>query len=43
MSDRVLVLFGASGHLAARKLYPGFFHLFREEMMPEPGWRLPDT
>ena len=31
----MLVLFGASGDLAARKLYPGFFHLFREGMMPE--------
>jgi glucose-6-phosphate 1-dehydrogenase len=31
----VLVLFGASGDLAARKLYPGFFHLFREGLMPE--------
>ncbi|MBV9816926.1 MAG: glucose-6-phosphate dehydrogenase [Solirubrobacterales bacterium] len=34
-SNRVLVLFGATGDLAARKLFPGFFHLFREEMMPE--------
>lgn len=31
----MLVLFGASGDLAARKLYPGFFHLYREGMMPE--------
>jgi glucose-6-phosphate 1-dehydrogenase len=34
-SNRVLVLFGATGDLAARKLFPGFFHLFREGMMPE--------
>ena len=34
-SNRVLVVFGATGDLAARKLYPGFFHLFREGMMPE--------
>jgi glucose-6-phosphate 1-dehydrogenase len=34
-SNRVLVLFGATGDLAARKLFPGFFHLFREDMMPE--------
>jgi glucose-6-phosphate 1-dehydrogenase len=34
-SNRVLVLFGATGDLAARKLYPGFFHLYREGMMPE--------
>ena len=34
-SNRVLVLFGATGDLAARKLYPGFFHLYRQGMMPE--------
>jgi glucose-6-phosphate 1-dehydrogenase len=34
-SNRVLVLFGASGDLAARKLFPGFFHLYREALMPE--------
>jgi glucose-6-phosphate 1-dehydrogenase len=34
-SNRVLVLFGASGDLAARKLFPGFFHLYREGLMPE--------
>ncbi len=34
-SNRVLVLFGATGDLAARKLYPGFFHLYREGLMPE--------
>ncbi|HEX8976984.1 MAG TPA: glucose-6-phosphate dehydrogenase [Solirubrobacteraceae bacterium] len=34
-SKRVLVLFGATGDLAARKLFPGFFHLYREQMMPE--------
>jgi glucose-6-phosphate 1-dehydrogenase len=33
-ANRVLVLFGATGDLAARKLYPGFYHLFREGMMP---------
>ena len=33
--NRVLVLFGASGDLAKRKLFPGFFHLFREGLMPE--------
>ncbi len=31
----MLVLFGATGDLAARKLFPGFFHLYRERMMPE--------
>jgi glucose-6-phosphate 1-dehydrogenase len=33
--NRVLVLFGASGDLAARRLYPGFYRLFCEGMMPE--------
>jgi len=33
-SNRVLVLFGATGDLAARKLFPGFFHLYRERLMP---------
>src|SRR5581483_7756251 len=34
-SKRVLVLFGATGDLAKRKLFPGFFHLYREGLMPE--------
>jgi glucose-6-phosphate 1-dehydrogenase len=34
-SSRVLVLFGATGDLAARKLLPGLFHLFRMGLMPE--------
>jgi glucose-6-phosphate 1-dehydrogenase len=34
-SNRVLVLFGATGDLAKRKLFPGFFHLYRERLMPE--------
>jgi glucose-6-phosphate 1-dehydrogenase len=34
-SRRVLVVFGATGDLAKRKLFPGFFHLFREGLMPE--------
>ena len=29
-SNRVLVLFGATGDLASRKLFPGLFHLYRE-------------
>ena len=33
-ASRVLVLFGATGDLAARKLYPGFYRLFRAGMMP---------
>ncbi len=34
-SDRVLVLFGATGDLAARKLLPGLFHLYRVGLMPD--------
>jgi glucose-6-phosphate 1-dehydrogenase len=34
-SSRVLVLFGATGDLAKRKLFPGFYHLFRAGLMPE--------
>ncbi len=34
-SNRALVLFGATGDLAARKLYPGFYCLYCEGMMPE--------
>src|ERR1700760_2254792 len=34
-SDRVLVLFGATGDLAGRKLLPGLFHLFRVGLMPD--------
>jgi glucose-6-phosphate 1-dehydrogenase len=33
-SNRVLVVFGATGDLAGRKLFPGLFHLFREGLMP---------
>ena len=33
--NRVLVLFGATGDLAKRKLWPGFYHLFKADMMPE--------
>ena len=34
-ADRILVLFGATGDLAARKLLPGLFHLFRAGLLPE--------
>ena len=27
--DQVLILFGATGDLARRKLFPGLFHLWR--------------
>jgi glucose-6-phosphate 1-dehydrogenase len=33
--NRVIVVFGASGDLAKRKLYPGFFHLMLAGLMPE--------
>ncbi len=32
--DHVIVLFGASGDLAARKLLPGFFHLDQAGLLP---------
>src|ERR1700742_1141340 len=34
-SSRVLVLFGATGDLASRKLLPGLFHLYRVGLMPD--------
>jgi glucose-6-phosphate 1-dehydrogenase len=34
-SNRVLVLFGATGDLAARKLLPGLYHLYRTGLMPD--------
>jgi glucose-6-phosphate 1-dehydrogenase len=34
-TDRVLVLFGATGDLAGRKLLPGLFHLYRVGLMPD--------
>jgi len=33
--DQVIVLFGATGDLAARKLLPGMFHLTQVGLMPE--------
>ena len=33
--DQVLILFGATGDLAKRKLLPGLFHLAAAGMMPE--------
>ncbi len=38
----VVVLFGAGGDLAARKLIPGFFHLQAAGLLPEQ-WRLVGT
>ena len=32
--DQVIVLFGATGDLAKRKLLPGMFHLARVGLMP---------
>jgi glucose-6-phosphate 1-dehydrogenase len=34
-ADQVIVLFGATGDLAKRKLLPGMFHLTRSGLMPE--------
>jgi glucose-6-phosphate 1-dehydrogenase len=34
-ANRVLVVFGARGDLAARKLFPGLLHLFLAGLMPE--------
>src|SRR5215470_7702299 len=31
----VLVLFGATGDLARRKLLPGLYNLFRDQLLPE--------
>jgi glucose-6-phosphate 1-dehydrogenase len=33
--DHVIVMFGATGDLAKRKLFPGLFHLFAAGLMPE--------
>src|SRR3954468_17410834 len=37
--DQVIVLFGATGDLAKRKLLPGMFHLAQVGLMPE-GFRI---
>jgi glucose-6-phosphate 1-dehydrogenase len=34
-ADQVIVLFGATGDLAKRKLLPGMYHLMRSGLMPE--------
>src|SRR5215218_5601586 len=34
-TDQVIVLFGATGDLAKRKLLPGMFHLAQVGLMPE--------
>jgi glucose-6-phosphate 1-dehydrogenase len=34
-SNRVIVIFGATGDLAARKLFPALYSLFREKMLPQ--------
>jgi glucose-6-phosphate 1-dehydrogenase len=38
-TDQVIVLFGATGDLARRKLLPGMFHLSQTGLMPE-GFRI---
>ncbi|HLN16923.1 MAG TPA: glucose-6-phosphate dehydrogenase, partial [Acidimicrobiales bacterium] len=40
--DHVIVLFGATGDLAKRKLLPGLFHLAASGLMPE-HWRIVGT
>jgi glucose-6-phosphate 1-dehydrogenase len=37
--DHVIVLFGATGDLAKRKILPGLFHLFEAGLLP-PGFRI---
>ena len=34
-ADHVIVIFGANGDLARRKLFPGLYHLYAERLMPE--------
>ena len=41
-ADHVIVLFGATGDLARRKLLPGFYRLHRAGLMPE-GYRIIGT
>src|ERR1700747_1591161 len=40
--DHVVVLFGATGDLASRKLLPGLFHLAVAGLLPE-RWRIVGT
>lgn len=42
LAPQVIVLFGATGDLAARKLLPGIYHLMRAELLP-PDFRLVGT
>ena len=37
IDPHVIVLFGATGDLAKRKLIPGLFHLCETELMPDSG------
>src|SRR2546422_7452681 len=37
--DHVIVLFGATGDLARRKLLPGLYHLFEAGLLPK-RWRI---
>ncbi|HOS75140.1 MAG TPA: glucose-6-phosphate dehydrogenase, partial [Verrucomicrobiota bacterium] len=34
MEPCVIIIFGASGDLTARKLVPALYHLFKEKQMP---------
>jgi hypothetical protein len=40
--DHVIVIFGATGDLARRKLLPGLFHLAAAGLLPE-RWRIVGT
>ena len=37
-SSHVFVVFGASGDLARKKIYPTLWALFRDKLMPQVGW-----
>ena len=37
LQPHVIVLFGATGDLARRKLLPGLLHLFRPDWLPSAG------
>lgn len=37
-SSHVFVVFGASGDLARKKIYPTLWALYRDKLMPQVGW-----
>lgn len=38
MDSMTMLLFGATGDLAARKLFPALFRMFLDQKLPEPFW-----